>query len=685
MTLPNDYRERVYAGWLGKCIGVRFGGPVESWTYQDIANHLGEVTDYLPLPPGTVFKPDDDTAFPMVLIRVLEDIGPSVTTEQMGETVLNYLGDQRGTFWWGGYGISTEHTAYVNLANGIPAPRSGSIAQNGKALAEQIGGQIFSDIWGLVAPNNPELAAEYAAKASSVTHDGEGVYGGRFIAALVSAAFSERDPANLIQMGLQVVPKASEFARVTCGVRDFHCDHPNDWRECYQFIFKNFGYDKYPGAVHIIPNAGIVAMALLYGNGDLVRTVAIATNAGWDTDCNAGNVGAIIGVANGLAGIDPHLRAPMNDVLVAASLTGARNLWNIPTCADLFYDLGLQIAGQQRKPRPRFHFDYPGSTHGFVGVTERADMINVAHGGESALRVTIRGMNKKGEARAFVKAYLHANELSANSYGASFSPPIYPGQTLTARVIVPTDAKQDLMAAPFVWDDNHRVKHQGLDVELIPGQTQDLRFAIPRMDNALFSQFGVVFKTRGEPFNGHVLLDAVDWSGQPDYGNDFSLERNEYGAISQWTYLRGYWRLEDGAYHGSGAGISESYTGDHTWRDLSLTVDLVPILGDSHNINLRVEGARRSYAIGLAANQRVVIYKNAGGYRAVEEAKFAWKKGERYRIHAHAVGATIAVSVNDQQLLTWTDKEKPYLNGQIGLSNFASHTRYDWFEVKGKE
>jgi hypothetical protein len=205
------------------------------------------------------------------------------------------------------------------------------------------------------------------------------------------------------------------------------------------------------------------------------------------------------------------------------------------------------------------------------------------------------------------------------------------------------------------------------------------------MDNALFSQVGVVFKTRGEPFNGHVLLDAVDWSGQPDYGNDFNLDRNEYGAISQWTYLRGYWRLEDGAYHGSGAGISESYTGDAAWRDLSLTVDLIPILGDAHNINLRVQGARRSYAIGLAANQRIVIYKNAGGYRAVEEKKFAWKQGERYRIHVHSVGATIAVSVNDQQLLTWTDKEKPYLNGQIGFSNFASHTRYEWFEVKGKE
>ena len=34
--IPADYNERVYAGWLGKCIGVRFGAPLEGWTYQEI-------------------------------------------------------------------------------------------------------------------------------------------------------------------------------------------------------------------------------------------------------------------------------------------------------------------------------------------------------------------------------------------------------------------------------------------------------------------------------------------------------------------------------------------------------------------------------------------------------------------------------------------------------------------------
>src|ERR1041384_5559970 len=102
MTLPSDYDERVYAGWLGKCIGVRFGAPLENWTYEDIRDNLGELTSYVREDGGKIFKPDDDTAVPMEYIRALEEYGADFTTEHVAQTMLNYLGDQHGTLWWGG-------------------------------------------------------------------------------------------------------------------------------------------------------------------------------------------------------------------------------------------------------------------------------------------------------------------------------------------------------------------------------------------------------------------------------------------------------------------------------------------------------------------------------------------------------------------------------------------------------
>ena len=76
----------------------------------------------------------------------------------------------KGMYWWGGYGISAEHTAYENLRAGVEAPRCGSIEMNGEELAQQIGGQIFSDAWGLVCPGDPETAARLAGIVSSVSH-----------------------------------------------------------------------------------------------------------------------------------------------------------------------------------------------------------------------------------------------------------------------------------------------------------------------------------------------------------------------------------------------------------------------------------------------------------------------------------------------------------------------------------
>ena len=42
-SLPTDYEERVYAGVLGKIIGVYLGRPFEGWTNAQIEKELGEV------------------------------------------------------------------------------------------------------------------------------------------------------------------------------------------------------------------------------------------------------------------------------------------------------------------------------------------------------------------------------------------------------------------------------------------------------------------------------------------------------------------------------------------------------------------------------------------------------------------------------------------------------------------
>ncbi len=216
MSFPYDYAERVYAGVLGKIIGVYLGRPFEGWTYADIMDKLGEVSYYVNDRIGefylerwgSYFDPplvvtDDDITGTFTFLRALPDYhnSPDLTPAQIGQSWLNYIIENRTILWWGGMGNSTEHTAYLRLKRGMQAPQSGSIASNGAIVAEQIGSQIFIDGWAMVAPGDPEFAADLARRAASVSHDGEAIYGAQVLAAMESQAFVESRIDTLARFG----------------------------------------------------------------------------------------------------------------------------------------------------------------------------------------------------------------------------------------------------------------------------------------------------------------------------------------------------------------------------------------------------------------------------------------------------------------------------------------------------
>ena len=53
-------------------------------------------------------------------------------------------------------------------------------------------------------------------------------------------------------------------------------------------------------------NAAYVVLGLLYGNGDMTKTIAIATRAGQDSDCNPSSAAGILGTMLGYAKIPPY-------------------------------------------------------------------------------------------------------------------------------------------------------------------------------------------------------------------------------------------------------------------------------------------------------------------------------------------------------------------------------------------
>ena len=203
----------------------------------------------------------------------------------------------------------------------------------------------------------------------------------------------------------------------------YYKNNPYNWEDCFKFIKDNFGYDRYPGACHIIPNSAVIILSLLYGKGDFSSAINICNMCGWDTDCNVANVGTIMGVRNGLDGIDyKKWRKPINDFLACSSVTGSLNIVDIPNSVAYIANLAYKIAKEEPPEKwkdilagksAKFNFELPGSTHGFrvdsdIKGTLEYDIHHTtkySHSGTGALKVVAKPLCAGDELRIFHKTY----------------------------------------------------------------------------------------------------------------------------------------------------------------------------------------------------------------------------------------------------------------------------------------
>src|SRR5262245_22600703 len=538
MPLPSDYAERVYAGVLGKIIGVYLGRPFEGWSYDRIMAELGEIRYYVHEQRKTpLIVTDDDISGTFTFLRALPDYGNTraLTPGQIGRSWLNYIIEKRTILWWGGMGNSTEHTAYLRLKRGIEAPRSGSIALNGKVVAEQIGAQIFVDGWAMVAPGDPALAADLARRAASVSHDGEAIYGAQVLAAMEAQAFVEPDIDRLLDCGLEFIPDDSVIARLIHDIRNWRVQD-GDWRRTRERIAGEYGYDKYGGNCHMVPNHALIVLALLYGDDNFQKSLMIANTSGWDTDCNSGNVGCLLGLKNGLAGIDagPDWRGPVADRLYLSTADGGRAITDAATEAFHVVNIGRALAGAAPvapKGGARFHFELPGAVQGFQSedsVEARGNLTieNVeGHSREGArsLALRYRYLAPGRFARAATATFIPPDAIAMPGYMLFASPTLYPGQTVRARLEADSANSGPITARLYLRSygaDDKLARTAGPEATLAPGDEHAFSWSIADMGGAPIAEIGVeigtVHEAPAQRIEGSVYLDYLTWQGTPN-------------------------------------------------------------------------------------------------------------------------------------------------------------------------
>lgn len=698
--MTKNYLEKVYAGLLGMNIGIRLGAPVEPtlWTYERIRDTYGEITNYVKEYKN--FAADDDANGPFYFLRALYDkpADRDLTPQDVADAWLNYTREGVGMFWWGGYGVSTEHTTYLNLKHGVQAPRSGSIAQNGRLLAEQIGGQIFIDTWGLVNPGDPQKAARYGEIAASVSHDGEGLNGARFFCAAIAAAFEESDPARIIQMGLDILPAGSLYAGVAAAVIDFHRKHPADWRACHAMLVENWGYDKYGGVCHIIPNAGVCVMSLLYSGGSFARAVEIATMSGWDTDCNAGNVGTVMGVAGGLSDIPQKYRAPINDFLVLSGISGYLNILDLPSYAKEVALLGYRLAGKeapaslQKSWRPGevyFDFELPGSTHGLrlsdpFFCRARHSTERAAAGGGS-LEILVDRISRGEQCKVFYKPFYTRADFSDERYSPVFSPTVYSGQVMRAKLYLDQWAgQQPLWAVPYIRASAAKRDILGAHVKLVPNEWVEMEYTVPDLEGDLADEAGFIIEgdspAKAKTL-GKVFLDEFSVSGKARYSIDITKQHLDFGAVTPFSFDHGSRDIQDGRLLHMRYGPAFAYGGNYYSKDYTICATVRPLAGESHLLLVRAKGALWGYAGGFAPNGTVALFQNNHGFSPLAEADFPWELERDYRILLRAQGDRLTLTVDGKELLDV--QETSYHYGMYGFGSLAmGRTAFSHFEVE---
>jgi ADP-ribosylglycohydrolase len=493
---PTQWTAKIHAGWVGKVAAGSGALPTELWPKERVQEKYGE----LATPPQTPDPrgPLDDTTLAFLGWHAAREHGSQFTTAVIAREWVTHLteADLKG----GGFGKEFLGALAEMRSGASPPIRTGSPRE------EWIAAQMRAEIWGLLAPGDPQRAAEYAARDASVFNTGNAIYAAQFVAALASQLMVDPDLPRAVGVARQQIPAESVLSRLIGDVVHWHSEAPQDWEKAWQkftdayrdrslekrfeewsreWLVETGGWpeadvlSEYRGRSHVLrshpfsdteparlttevtvptgggtirlcvtcnelpanvdwllrvrigawtkewdirwisgeprwqdihvdltpwagqhitivlenavlgkqaweagfwaapelrgadggvlrgqrpegrayryplefrpmvlPETFSVLVGLLYGAGDFRRSVSLTTMCGFDTDCNAGTVGCLLGVRNGLEAIPDDWRAPLRD-RYELQVTGLPRQWQIADLARQMSATGAALAGDR--------------------------------------------------------------------------------------------------------------------------------------------------------------------------------------------------------------------------------------------------------------------------------------------------------------------------------------------------
>jgi ADP-ribosylglycohydrolase len=300
----SELLDRIHGGWLGQMIGNLQGLPHE-FKYMD--QPRASLPDFVcGLPQGG--WTDDDTDIEWVHIHHIDRGEPlKIPYPRLRRLWLANLND--------GVWVANLNARGL-MQRGLLPPATGNPAFN-PASWFNLSGQFCMEAYGTVAPGMPQTAADLGLHYAHVTVWGEPIQAAQYWTTLIASAyFHEGSLEDLIVKSLAAVDPRSAQAQAVQDAVAYYRRHPKDWKAARQLVHKKWLKGTRWNANATPPNAALVVLALLYGDGDFYQTLQYAFALGYDADCNAATAGAVLGVRLGVKRIMQTKGFVLKDVYV---------------------------------------------------------------------------------------------------------------------------------------------------------------------------------------------------------------------------------------------------------------------------------------------------------------------------------------------------------------------------------
>jgi len=433
------YFDKVFGGWVGKCIGGAIGAQVEG------QKRLHNFTEENVFPEK--WPPNDDLDLQVLWLHALRESGIFITSRDLAEEWVEHC--------W--YHFNEYGRFLKNFLRGIDPPVSGWF--DNEYFRESMGCPIRSEIWGFICPGNPGLAAWYASKDGVLDHWKNSVWAEQFLAAIESSLFFESDISSLIDIGLSYVPKDSKIYELVQLVRK--CSESGlDWKSARRVVLNKYGS---PDFTSVFQNIGFTLIALLWGRGDFSKTMLIAINCGYDTDCTCATAGAILGGILGESKIPERWKKPIGDSFEMGFYL-KRESYKISDLARETCEVGIAVSKV---------------------LNDKVEIVNVPS-----------SVMKRVSSVPIGKPYKKV-ELSIDYLGL---PSIGKGEEKEIEVIMKNNSDKEVVGELEVMGPKEWHVSSNVDVTLRPKETRSFKFTVKSPESGILwdrNMFRAIFRERG--------------------------------------------------------------------------------------------------------------------------------------------------------------------------------------------